>query len=311
MKTFLKSAIADCVALLPWGAREEIKNRLVETNGRYEFFAELAQAFNVETLQVRGKYGSIQSGPNDLSILQTYARTGVWAERTNSIVREFFLKHGEGTYIDIGANIGLTTIPIAANAKVSCLAIEPEPRNYQNLVANVARNCSHGNVQTISVAVFSKRTKVNFELASANLGDHRLRMMDSKVNELGESERPVITVDALPLDDIAPAKLGKLAIKMDVQGAEPFVFEGGPRTLGQADLIVMEFWPYSMARMGADPEIALTFLREKFSHLSLAESEVDVPSRPRPVEEALSTLRAFFRSNSETRSRYLDIIAEK
>ena len=90
MKTFLKSALADCIAQLPWGAREEIKKKLVETNGRYEFFAELAQAFNVELLQVRGKYGSIQSGPNDLSILQTYAQTGVWAQRTIRSSASFF-----------------------------------------------------------------------------------------------------------------------------------------------------------------------------------------------------------------------------
>jgi hypothetical protein len=163
----------------------------------------------------------------------------------------------------------------------------------------------------MSVAVFSKRAQLNFELAPANLGDHRLRVTNPKLNELEESTRPLITVDAVPLDDIAAVKLGKLAIKMDVQGAEPFVFEGGPRTLGQADLIVMEFWPYSMARMGADPEVALGFLREKFSHLSLADSELGAPSRPLPMEAALSTLRAFFRSNSQTRSRYLDIIAEK
>ena len=64
---------------------------------------------------------------------RTYASTGRWAEHTNELIGRFFDKAGRGTFLDIGANIGLTTIPVARRANVACHAFEPEPENFRNL----------------------------------------------------------------------------------------------------------------------------------------------------------------------------------
>jgi hypothetical protein len=58
-----------------------------------------------------GSYGLIRSSLNDGLILPAYARTGVYEPRLAALFCEFFASQGGGTYLDIGANIGLTTIP--------------------------------------------------------------------------------------------------------------------------------------------------------------------------------------------------------
>lgn len=70
---------------------------------------------------------------------------------------DFFTRAGSGTYLDIGANIGLTTIPVAQNPRVACKAFEPAPHNFRYLSHNVAANCPHGNVDLFNLALFDRR----------------------------------------------------------------------------------------------------------------------------------------------------------
>jgi hypothetical protein len=55
-------------------------------------------------------------------------------------------------YLDIGGNIGLTTIPIARNAKMKCLVFEQHPTNFGNLLDNLNGNCIHRDYECHQVA---------------------------------------------------------------------------------------------------------------------------------------------------------------
>ena len=55
-----------------------------------------------------------------------------------------------------------------------------------------------------------------------------------------------------------------LAVKIDTQGAEPFIISGARRILSTAELLAVEFWPYGMARMGGDAQVVIDFLRTNF-----------------------------------------------
>src|SRR5215472_10792350 len=59
-----------------------------------------------------GDHGFIRFAPTDSALLPVYARTGRWWKATNDTLIQFFAA-GEGAYFDIGANVGLTTIPVA------------------------------------------------------------------------------------------------------------------------------------------------------------------------------------------------------
>lgn len=227
--TIATQVLASTVLQLPWRAREAIYEALRDRLGATETMMRAASRAGISASDRRG---TIQSAANDRAVLPTYARTGDWAGRTHDALAEFFSEAG-GTYIDIGANIGLTTPPVARNPLVNCFAFEPEPTNVANLQANVRRNASHRNVVLHRLALLDRAGSVLFGLSDdGNRGDHRV------VTGSGGGRR-TIEVAAAPLDAPDVPITGRLAIKVDTQGAEPAVisdgmrsFEGKPHQLG-------------------------------------------------------------------------------
>ena len=291
MKSLAKSLIRRLTATLPRPAREATLAGLCEEGGRYGMLMRLAGEVNVVAFGVRGLYGTLQGSAKDGAILRAYAETGVWAERTVGLIRNFFKESDGGVYIDVGANIGATVIPIAANPKVTCLALEPEPANYQHLITNIGANCVHGNVEAKRVAAFSRRGTMSFEISPTNMGDNRLRTRET-AGALGEEQWHSTDVETVPLDEIVPRSERPLVVKIDTQGAEPHVVEGGKETISRADLIVLEFWPYGMARMGADQNWLLEFFKNHFDYMSIAPGETAAMPFPLPIGQACEVLSA-------------------
>lgn len=236
---------------------------LLQRHG-YRYLSQIASKLNITRVSARGDYGTFSSAPNDEMILQDYAKKGKWAATTNDAIARFF-RDGVGTYIDIGANIGLTVAPIAATSNVKCYAFEPEPTNFANLKINVAENCPNKDVHVFQLAIFDRQSSIAFEMSPSNLGDHRIRLNGASPGYFGEDKRRVIEVPCVRLDDLKLKIEGPLFVKIDTQGAEPFVIEGGKETLARADAILMEWSPYLMKRMGGDGSIAINFFRDNFS----------------------------------------------
>jgi FkbM family methyltransferase len=207
-------------------------------------------AMNIESVSVRGKYGLIMQSIDDRIILPFYARTGTWAPEINARLVEFFAGKG-GTYIDVGANIGLTTIAVAQNPNVDCITIEADPGNFAYLSANIAANCPHSNVTLHNVAAYNCTATVELERSPDNFGDHHIKGANSN-GGTDNHRHKTIRVKAAPLDDLVKPTRFPLAIKIDTQGAEPFVIQGATHTLAQAKLAIIEFWPYGVHRMGGD-----------------------------------------------------------
>jgi hypothetical protein len=128
---------------------------------------------------------------------------------------------------------------------------------------------------------------------------------------MGEDQRTTVKIDALPLDEIVGPVEGPLAVKIDTQGAEPFVIEGGQSTLKQAELVVMEFCPYMIGRMGGDPETIAAFIERNFRSASLAFQETDAAESFRPADEVASDLRELAASKRDTLGYYFDVILKK
>jgi len=302
-----KRGLRTAVSLLPRGAQLAILEQLSNDLGPWTVLGRIAGNCGLYSVRIEGAYGMIEGAPNDSVILAEYARLGHWARRTNQLLLDFF--NGQsGHYIDVGANIGLTTLPVSQNAAVRCVAIEPDPTNFRHLCENVARNCSHGNVELQQLAVFSQRAEISLELAPNNLGDHRLRTQD--VSGFSKEDFwPTVSVQAAPLDEIAPDIVGRLAIKIDTQGAEPFVFAGGRRTLSRASLVISEWAPYWLARLGGNPEIVTSFLTAHFSSVAIAEGESGALSKAEPAAVAVERLLKVANDWRHDPSKYLDFVA--
>jgi len=247
-----------------------------------------------------GDCGLIQGSSSDEVIMPTYARTKTWAITTANFFKRFFSERG-GTYLDVGANIGLTTLPIAQNERVRCVAFEPDPTNFSHLSENVRRNSKNNNIELHQLAVMDHHGSVNFGLnLYGNPGDHRV--------SVPTSSRVTIQVEGVALDEFFGELLGPVAVKIDTQGAEPFVIEGGKGILSRAGALVLEYCPYMMSELNGSPETVLELLRG-FGRIAVVPGEdvtkleFDDPAR---VTERLGR---FFNEAKRKERRYLDVYA--
>jgi FkbM family methyltransferase len=191
------------------------------------------------------------------------------------------------TLLDIGANIGMIGIGLLCAGLVErVVAIEPEPRNFDFLVQNVALNGLGAKVTCLPLAASDRRGELEFELSEENIADHRVRSAGF-LNEatMGEGSRQVITVPAVPLDEVPEAAAADL-IWIDVQGYEAHAFRGARSILSQGIPVEAEIWPYGLLRAGTAPEDFAALVGEFWSHFRVVSG--DIHDR-RPVSE----LRAY------------------
>jgi FkbM family methyltransferase len=274
--------------------------------GTFNVAGDIARKVGLTGFVAEGDAGVIRGALDDDAALARYARDGVWSPRQSSLFKELFAGCG-GTYLDIGANIGLTVIPIAQIPRVDCYAFEPEPINFRHLSENVSVNCPAGNVRLMNLALCDRNTSVPFEIAVRHSGDHRISMTNTD-GDLNEQHRSRICVSARRLDDIVSDMVEPIAAKIDVQGAEPLIIAGGQKTLSRAKLLSLEFWPYSMRRMGADIDTMLDFLTTHFQEGSLSAGDKDEPPQWQPIGSAVALLREFVK---RAKGDYLDVTVRK
>ena len=235
-------------------------------------FVELGLALGVQTITWEGQLGLIEGSLKDATVFRYYLYHNIWNQKLQEILLNKLFLYSQGTYIDVGANIGLTVIPVAEKRKIRCYAFEPEPGNYHLLQRNIKLHQLETLITTYPVALYSKRTQLSFELSPHNHGDHRVRLEKDKYSDphsipisvQGEDTREIIHVQAERLDDILASTHfeSPLVIKVDIQGAEVQFFEGAVTLLKDADYLIIEFWPYALRRLGSTPETFLNVISQ-------------------------------------------------
>ncbi|MCH2135773.1 MAG: FkbM family methyltransferase [Phycisphaerales bacterium] len=190
--------------------------------------------------------------PGDFGVTLELLGTGTYEPGSLKVLLDL-LPEG-GTFIDVGAHVGLFTLPAARKVGPGgrVIAFEPDPDNRAMLEANIERNGFSDVVEVVAAAVSSQTGTATLHRSAWNSGDHRL---------LGAPRgRRGISVDVVALADvIADRALQVDAIKIDVQGAEARVLQG----LGQPDplpALLMEYSPSMMVDAGDDPQGLLAAL---------------------------------------------------
>lgn len=211
---------------------------------RYELFYQAARSLGIRHYEVSGGTGRFVGPLYDQSVTRVYLRDGALSPDLVGLLAGFFAARGGGLYVDVGANIGMFTTALSRNPAVRTIAFEPDPDNFRLLRLNVAGNGIEERVTLVNAAVADRPGEMRFTRSDYNSGDHRL------------SADGEIAVKVVRLDDHVP-DAGVLAVKVDTQGAEPLVVGGGREVLGRAELVVMEFWPWAMKRMGLEPQPVL------------------------------------------------------
>jgi FkbM family methyltransferase len=161
------------------------------------------------------------------------------------------------TVVDVGSNIGLYTA-VAARAvgpQGRVLAIEPDAENCGFVRENIAANHVE-NVVVSQCAVGAENATGTLYLNDMNKADHRIYQ--------GYDERRTTSVRIVRLDDLlAQHGIEHVdVVKMDIQGAEGQAWRGMDELLAQPDVrLMIEYWPWGLARCGDDPRAFLTKVR--------------------------------------------------
>jgi FkbM family methyltransferase len=168
----------------------------------------------------------------------------------------------QGTVLDIGANMGVTSISFLRQEMFStAIAIEPDPSNFRLLLHNVRQNELADRVLCLPFAVSSRPGPAQLELNARNHGDHRLRLPESPVAPITRREprRESVQVNCARLDDLVAAQPRQFTdnlalIWMDVQGHEAHALLGARNLISKGIPLVAEIWPYALKRAGTPPD---------------------------------------------------------
>ena len=170
------------------------------------------------------------------------------------------------TFVDVGANVGLYSALALSTPgfRGRVLAIEPHRESRVYLEKTIRGNAAAGTRATIvGLAASDRAETLTLYQNPDNKGDNRL-YPDALLHG-GE------TVEADTLDNICRQHgIDSVSfIKIDVQGAEAKVMRGARGVLRASSncILMTEFWPYGLARCGADALDYLEMLRELGFHL--------------------------------------------
>lgn len=238
-----------------------------------EMFRISGGRLGVTTCTCCGDLGSYEANINDRVIFGSYLIHHNWEPSIQKLLSEL-AKPGKGSFIDVGANIGLTLIPMGtAYPDLKLVGIEADKENFGCLRRNLDRNELSG-VELHNLAVYSREGDLEFERSGNNAGDHRVRGKGDR-DLYGEAEREVVRVKCSRIDsliDLAslPTPIG---MKCDVQGAEVHFLKGAEAILCAVDYLVVEYWPYGIARTGSQPDEFFEILARHFPFGAIVEAE--------------------------------------
>lgn len=166
-----------------------------------------------------------------------------------------FLKPG-CVVLDVGANCGYYALTLAAALKGKCEihAFEPHPLTNARLVKHIQWNDMTNVVHPYRVALTDVTGTARMVERSDNSGATRISDGDDGFE-----------VQTVTLDEFAAANgISRVdCVKIDVEGVEARVLRGGRRTFEQfKPIVLIEFWPFGLARAGSTAEEVASLLEE-------------------------------------------------
>jgi len=201
-----------------------------------KLFQEKTIAYNIEALNFeegivlgtfQGKDYLINCRPGNL-IESTIYLEKVWEEHLAKVM-SLYLDGISGIAIDVGANIGANTIPLAVkHPQVKFYCYEPHPDIFPRLKNNIelnnlinveSSNCAISNFEEKSINFFAQKN-------SDNMGRSSLKL-NSDIKDHEEISVPNIRID----NYFADSNDQILLIKIDTQGTELEVLESGVNTI--------------------------------------------------------------------------------
>ena len=174
--------------------------------------------------------------------------------------------------VDVGANIGTTSIPVASHLRCRVVAIEPVPSTFETLCLNVRANKLDHLVTPIHGAVLAQASTIAMMVDDTNRGGSYVAR--------ASAHTPAANVEARPLDDIltfleiAPQHVG--LVWADVEGCETDVIASGTSLWREGIPLFAEINPGAQKmQQGID-----AFVRAVHTHFDRFLPEERLPDSP-------------------------------
>jgi FkbM family methyltransferase len=186
-----------------------------------------------QNLQVRldGIRFEVRPQTNDLDLI---------SPKHEPVTTEWFQAEPDDIVVDVGAHIGRYTLLAAANG-ARVIAIEPEPTNFALLERNVKLN-GRSNVALMSCAMTDRPRLVRLSIAPpSNTGTSRI-LPDLDLTPKDSGNEREVAVPGETLDNLVKAhRLTRIDwLKIDAEGHEAAVLEGGESALAIARRLIVE-----------------------------------------------------------------------
>jgi FkbM family methyltransferase len=201
-------------------------------------------------------------------------------------------------FVDVGANIGTTTVPALLGGSFSrALALEPEPENVLTLRLNLCLNELESKVVVVPAAAGSTDGSACFVVSRTRSGKHHLA--GPHESDRPQIEVPMTTVDAALLQaGLGPADVGLLWV--DAEGSEDRVLAGAASVLEHGRPIVVELNPLLIERTGGSHILLHQLLEQHYSHFVVLDPTQD------PTPRALGELGQL--SQSLGKGKKIDVL---
>jgi FkbM family methyltransferase len=192
--------------------------------------------------------------------------------------------------VDAGANWGYFTLLAAhaAGATGRVIALEPDPRQFASLEANVALN-GFTWVTPLRAAAASEAGR----LTLSGYGEDERNRGVSRI-EAGPGGGPRFDVEAISIDEVTDPYSSIDLVKIDVEGAEDLVLKGMARGLAarRYKAIVLELHPRLLRERGIDAaSVNATLAAHGYRAATIDLSPAAYRRASRPGVEVASLLR--------------------
>lgn len=279
--------------------------RARELRKRKRFFEQAASLVSMVVVETGG-HGRFLVRTDDLHIGRSLFVSRSRPEiETLELARAQILRHlgaqcGD-TIIDVGANIGTTTIPaLLSGGFERALSIEPESENFHNLTLNLRLNQVDSCVTAVEAAASNFEGSAHLVVARGRSGKHRVT---ASTEVLAEHPRVhATTIDAeIRRAGIQPEDVGLLWA--DAEGSEDRVLLGAEATLASHPPAVLEVNPLMIQRSGGSQAALAGVVERHYSHFVVLDPRLPTEPAPQPVA-LLSTVM----SDKATKPRKRDLL---
>lgn len=221
---------------------------------------------DVESIQITAEGVTVSSRSHGISMFvdavdlhaTPYALLGFGSYESEETA---FLKsvfHDGDVFLDIGANLGWYSLVLGRQCpRASIFAFEPIPSTVSVLERNVRLN-RLDNVEAIAMGMFNEEAELNFIFVEDVSGATSLKMAGQT---RGRAPAREVLCKTTTLDAFCASRdLRPSLIKIDVEGAELMVVQGGQKTLENTPIILVELLRKWSREFGYHPNDVFTHL---------------------------------------------------